>query len=94
MYDQKQPPVKSQAATRSCSVKKVFLKISQDSQENLFFNKISETPTQMFSCEFCEMFTNSLFVKATSGGCFYMKNVFVTKFEQISSKVLKPFRES
>ena len=53
-------------------MKKAFLKISQDSQENpcvvVSFNKITglevcnfirkETPTQVFSCEYCEIFKN------------------------------------
>ena len=33
-----------------CSMKKVFLKISQISQEN--------TPAQVFSCEICKIFKN------------------------------------
>ena len=58
----------TEAAVQWCSVKKVFLEISQMSQENicvsLFFNKEDllinlfinkETLTQMFSCEFCEI---------------------------------------
>ena len=58
-----------------CSVKKVFLKKSQNSQENtcasLFFNKIAglkgcnfnkkETQAQVFSCEFCKIFKNTYF---------------------------------
>ena len=54
------------AVAERCSVKKVFLEISQNSQENtcasLFFKK--ETLAQVFSCEFCEISQN------TSGGCF------------------------
>ena len=47
-----------------CSVKKVFLKILQNSQENTgdtcnFIKK--ETLAQVFSCEFCEIFKNTLF---------------------------------
>ena len=58
----------SEAVTRRCSVKKVFLKISQNSQENTcarvsFFVKLQAsglqldkkvTQAQVFSCEFCE----------------------------------------
>ena len=50
---------------RRCSCSKVFLKISQNSQENTcwsLFNKVflikKETPTQVFSCEFCNIFKN------------------------------------
>ena len=47
--------------------------------QSLFFNKVAgaasnfikkETLTQVFSCEFCKIFKNSLFLKNTSGGCF------------------------
>ena len=52
-------------SSQGCSVKKVFLKISQISQENtcLFFNKVAglQNPTQMFSCEICEIFKNTYF---------------------------------
>ena len=58
-----------------CSVKKVFLKISENSQENtlcqsLFFNKVAggtcnfikkETQAEAFSYEFCEIFKNNCF---------------------------------
>ena len=43
-----------------CSVKKLFLKVSQNSQEN-FIKK--ETLAQMFSCEFCETFENTFFTE-------------------------------
>ena len=59
-----------EAVTPRCSVKKVFLKISQNSQENTcvsvpFSLKLQaeacnfikkETLAQVFSCEFCEIF--------------------------------------
>ena len=62
-----------EAVIRRCSVKKVFLKISQNSQENtstrvFFFNKVrpqvcnfikKETLALVFSCEFCEIFKNT-----------------------------------
>ena len=59
-----------EAAVRRCSVKKVVLKISQNSQENTYvgvcltwnFTK-KETPTQLFYCEFCEIFKNTFFIK-------------------------------
>ena len=53
--------------------KKVFLKFSQNSQENtcarvsflIKFNKVvkKETLAQVFSCEFCEIFKNSFFAE-------------------------------
>ena len=50
---------KLEAVAQRCSVKKVFLEISQNSQENtrVFFTK--ETLTQVFSCEFCEISKNT-----------------------------------
>ena len=63
----------TEAVTQSWSVKKVFLKISQSSQENicarvsflikkrLFIKK--ETLAQMFYCEFCEIFKNIFFYR-------------------------------
>ena len=60
----------SEVAVRRCSAKKVVLKISQNSQENTCvgvcltwnFTK-KETPTQLFYCEFCEIFKNTFFIK-------------------------------
>ena len=63
----------SEPVTRRCSVKKVFLEISQNSQENTcarvsFFKKTllknsnfikKETLAQVFSCEFCEISKNT-----------------------------------
>ena len=60
-----------EAVVRRCSVKKVFLEISQNSQESTcdrvsylikfqacnFIKK--ETLAQAFSCEFCEIFKNT-----------------------------------
>ena len=65
-----------EAVVQRCSVKKVFLKISQNSEENTyvgvsFFNKLAslrpatlfktETPTHVFSFKFCETFKNTFF---------------------------------
>ena len=55
-------------------MKKVFLKISQNSQENTsFFNKVTdprpatllkkESLAQVFSCEFCQIFKNTFFTE-------------------------------
>ena len=59
-----------EAVIKRCSVKKVFLEISQNSQENicvrvsflikLFFIK-KEALAQAFSCEFCEISKNIFF---------------------------------
>ena len=52
-----------EAVAKSCSVKKVFLEISQNSQENTcarvcnFIKK--ETLAQVFFCEFCEISQNA-----------------------------------
>ena len=57
------------SSAQRCSVKKVFLEISQNSQENTcarvsfsFFIK-RETLTHVFSCGFCEMFQNTFFIE-------------------------------
>ena len=56
----------SEAVAQRCSVKKVFLEISKNSQENTcascnFIKK--ETLTQVFSCEFFEISKNSFFYR-------------------------------
>ena len=64
---------------RMCSVKKVFLEILQNSQENtcarvsfLICNFIKkETLAQVFSCEFCEISKNTFYtehLRATAFG--------------------------
>ena len=67
----------SEAVTRRSFVKKVFLKISQNTQktpvsESFFLIRLQaqacnfikkETQAQVFSCEFCEIFKNSLFYR-------------------------------
>ena len=57
---------------QKCSVKKVFLEILQNSQESTckgtaYFIK-KETQAQFFSCEFCEIFENTI-LQNTSRGC-------------------------
>ena len=66
-----------EAVAQRCSVKKVFLEISQNSQENTcarvsFFIKLQaaacnfikkETLAQVFSCEFCEISKNTFFYR-------------------------------
>ena len=74
----------TEPATHRCSVKKVLLEISKNSQENnctrvSFLIKLQagacnfikkETLAQKFSCEFCETFVN------TSSGCFNLNLIF------------------
>ena len=49
----------TEAVVQRCSVKMVFLEISQSSQENncarVYFSVKKETLAQVFSCEFCEI---------------------------------------
>ena len=45
-------------------MKKLFLKISESSQENTFVEvSFLETPTQVFSCKDCKIFKNTYFEK-------------------------------
>ena len=69
-----------EVVAQSCSVKKVFLEISQNSQENAcarisFFKKLQseacnfikkETLTQSFSSKFCEISKNTFFYRTGS----------------------------
>ena len=48
------------SSQRRCSIKKVFLEILQNSQEN-FIKK--ESLAQVFSCEFCEISKNNFFTE-------------------------------
>ena len=62
-----------EAVAQTCSVKKVFLEILQNSQKNTCaracnFIKI-ETLVQVFSCEFCEISKNT-FHRTPLGNCF------------------------
>ena len=60
---------KTEVAVQRCSIKKVFLEILQNSQENTcaivsFLIKLpikKETLAQLFFCEFCEISRNTLF---------------------------------
>ena len=60
---------KTEAVVRRCSVTKVFLEISQNSQENTcsrvsFLIKLqAETLAQMFPCKFCEISENTFFTE-------------------------------
>ena len=60
----------SEAATEGVLWKKVFLKISQNSQENTCAGARPATLltkklwlAQVFSCEFCEVFKNTFFTE-------------------------------
>ena len=77
-----QNQLRSEAATGGVTHEKMFLKISQNSQENIcvrvsFLMKLlalackfieKYTLVQMFSCEFCE--TKHLFYRIPLGNCF------------------------
>ena len=52
----------TEAVNQRCSVKKVFLEISQNSPEACNFTK-KETLAQMFSCEFCEISKKNFFYR-------------------------------
>ena len=55
-----------EAVAQTCSVKKMFLEILQNSQENtcakVFFIK-KEALAQLLSCEFCEISKNTFFYR-------------------------------
>ena len=63
----------SEAVVQRCSLKNVFLEISQKSQENTsvrvsFLIKlkalgVEETLAQVFSCEFCKISNNTFFTE-------------------------------
>ena len=76
-----------EAVAQTCSVKKVFLDMSQNWQENTcarvsFLIKLQalpatllnkkETLAQVFSCEFCEISKITFFLLNTSCGCFWL----------------------
>ena len=74
----------SEAVAQRCSVKKMFLQLLQNSQENTcarvsFLIKLQtsvrnfikkETLALVLSCQFCEIFNNAFFLQTTSAGCF------------------------
>ena len=79
----------TKAVTQMCSAKKVFLKLSQNSQENTcvrvsFLVKLQALDSGiLFSCEFCEIFKNTFFHRtplvAASDNLKNFKNVHLTK---------------
>ena len=59
--------VSKEAVVQSCSVKKVFLEISQNSQENTFarVSFLKSCRPEVFSCEFSENSKNTFFLGTT-----------------------------
>ena len=90
-----------EAVVQTCSVKKMFLEISQNSQENTcarvsFLIKLqawpatllkNKTPPQVFPGEFCE----HLFTLYTSGGCFCTSTC--VEFKKYNYKLLSQLTE-
>ena len=85
-------PMKEVATIKKCYIKKVFLKISQNSQENTSarvswsvpepkaYNFIKkETLVQVFSSELCEIFKNTFLIEHLRGDCFFMNIIHVVK---------------
>ena len=74
----------TEAVIRRCSVKKVFLKISQNSQENtcatvpFFFQTCifikKETLTHVFCCKFCDIFQNTFFYRTPLVALLFLKH--------------------
>ena len=54
----------SEAVVQRCSLKKVFLKISQNSQENTCTRVSFSIKLQAQTCEFCEILKNTFFYRA------------------------------
>ena len=73
-----------EAVVQRCSVKRVFLKISQNSQENTK----NEIPAQMLSCEFCEI-SHNIFFKEPFGRLLHHKHSFCL----LSHHDLSPFQK-
>ena len=72
-----------EAVLRRCSVKKLFLRISENSQENtcteVSFYQSYRSP--VLSCEFCEIFKNNYFVKDWWTAAFE-NHVYLNSIEQ------------
>ena len=89
----------SEAVARTCSVKKVFLKISQNSEENTctrvsFLIKLKASGLQLykkrdsstgFFLRILRIFYKHLLVQNTSGGCFYTITVWVARYFYLAS---------
>ena len=89
----------SEAVARTYSVKKVFLKISQNSEENTctrvsFLIKLKASGLQLykkrdsstgFFLRILRIFYKHLLVQNTSGGCFYTITVWVARYFYLAS---------
>ena len=65
-----------EAVARRCSVKKVFLKISQNSQENTCARAsfLIKSLAQVFSCEFCEISKNTFSYRRPLVAVYFVRN--------------------
>ena len=94
-----------EAVAQTCSVKKVFLEISQNSQENTcardsFLMKLQcnfikkEALAQVFSCEFCEISKNTFLYRTTlvAASVFLLLSFF--RFILMSYRNISQFFES
>ena len=72
----------TEAVALRCSIKKVFLEISQTSQSCNFIKK--KTLAQMFSCEFCEISKNVFFYRAPRVAASFFKNTFCSQLSWAS----------
>ena len=74
----------SRNSHQRCSVRKDILRnfakfTEKRLWQSLFFNKVAgllqlywkQTPTQVFSCEYCEIFKKSYFKATSANGCFW-----------------------
>ena len=85
----------TETATEGVLWKKVFLKISQNSQENAWVSFLimlwawQETLAQVFSCEFCEIFKNTVFrehFRVTVSDCDNFLNYDTLRTKQFWSR--------
>ena len=83
--------VTPEAVVQRCSVKKLFLKIPQNSQEStcvgVFIKK--ETLTLVFPCEICKIFKSIFFLLNTFGGCFYNATETPNKHQNSVSRLIQ-----
>ena len=70
---------------------KVVLKIYQNSQESTYVGASKETPTQVFSCEFCDILRNIYseeHLRITVSKLYYGCKFYVNKKEDHNTDVL------
>ena len=79
----------SRSSHRRYSIKQVFLKIWQNSQESIcvgvnFFIKVvgcnfikKGIPTRLFTCEICEISKNTFFTEHLLSDCFFSSKSFL-----------------